>query len=168
MNAVDRIERFNVAIGRACAWLTLFMVLTTVAVVLLRYAFDIGLIWLQEAVIWMHAATFMIAAAYTLAREEHVRVDIYYGRLSDRGKAWIDCIGTLLFLLPFTVFVIWVSWDYVGASWSIRESSGEAGGLAYPLPSMLKSLMIVGAVLLQLQAVVILVRAVRTLSGRQD
>ena len=135
------------------------MVVTTVAIVLLRYAFDIGWIWLQESVVWMHAATFMLAASYTLAREEHVRVDIFYSKMSAQGKAWIDCLGTILFLLPFTVFVTWVSWDYIGTSWSIRESSGEAGGLPYPLPSMLKSLIILSALLLQLQAIVILARS---------
>lgn len=165
---IDRLERFNIAVGRASAWLTLFMVLTTVAVVLLRYVFDVGWIWLQESVVWMHASTFMLAAAYTFAREEHVRVDIFYAKMSERGKAWVDSLGTILFLLPFTGFVIWVSWDYVGTSWSIRESSGEAGGLPFPLPAMLKSLIIISALMLQIQAVVMLARSVSRLSGRQS
>jgi TRAP-type mannitol/chloroaromatic compound transport system permease small subunit len=160
------IDRLNVTIGRACGWLTLVMVVVTFIVVVLRYAFDLGWIWLQETVTWMHAAVFMLAAAYTLARDEHVRVDVFYRNLDPRRQAAIDAAGAILFLIPFCGFLLWSSWDYVSVSWAIREGSREAGGLGYPLPSILKTFIPAMAVMLLLQALVLMARAVRTLRGR--
>ena len=154
-----RLERLNVAIGRAVAWLTLLMVLLTVAIVVLRYLFDVGWIWLQESVTWMHAAVFLLAGAYTLARDEHVRVDIFYTAAGRRRRALVDVLGTLLFLLPFCVFLLLASWDYVLNSWQIQEGSREAGGLAYPAVPLLKSCIPLSAVLLLLQGLAMLSRA---------
>ena len=86
-NLIDRLSR---ATGRVTAWLTLFMVITTFVIVVMRYAFDVGLIWMQESVTWMHAVVFMVGAAYTLGREDHVRVDIFYREMSTRRRAWVD------------------------------------------------------------------------------
>jgi len=160
---MDALERINVIVGRAVSWLTLVMVLTTFCIVVLRYLFDSGWIWLQESVTWMHAAVFMLAAAYTLAREEHVRVDIFYRRFSPRGRAMVDAAGTLLLLIPVALFLIIASWDYVMVSWQIHETSREAGGLIYPFPSMLKSLIPIMSIMLLLQGIVLLVRSVRQL-----
>jgi TRAP-type mannitol/chloroaromatic compound transport system permease small subunit len=139
------------------------MVLVTFAIVVMRYLFDSGWIWLQESVTWMHAAVFMLAAAYTLAREEQVRVDIFYRRFSTRGRALVDIAGTLLLLIPVAVFIIIVSWDYVMISWQIREASREAGGLIYPFPSILKSLIPIMAAMLLLQGIVLLFRSMQKL-----
>lgn len=155
-----QLERVNLATGRAIAWLTLAMVLVTFAIVILRYLFDIGWIWLQESVTWMHAAVFMLGAGYTLAKDEHVRVDVFYRRASPGRRALIDATGTLLFLVPVAVFLFWQSLDYVEASWQIREGSRDAGGLAYPAVPLLKSLIPVTAALLLLQAVVMFCRSV--------
>ena len=160
------IERLNIWIGRSVAWLTLVMVLVTFAIVVLRYLFDLGWIWLQESVTWMHAAVFMLAAAYTLASEEHVRVDIFYRNFSARKRALVDALGSLLLLIPFAVFIIYTSWDYVVASWSIRESSAEAGGLIYPFPSLLKTLIPAMAAMLILQAVTMVAGATLQLRHR--
>ena len=122
---------------------------------MLRYLFDIGWIWLQESVTWMHAAVFMLGAGYTLARDEHVRVDVFYGQASARRRALIDLVGTLLCLIPVCLFLAWASVDYVLASWDIQESSREAGGLPYPAVPLVKSLIPVTVLLLLLQAVVI-------------
>ena len=154
------IDRINVAVGRASAWLTLAMVLVTFVVVVLRYMFDLGWIWLQESVTWMHAAVFMLAAAYTLARDEHVRVDIFYRGMQPRRQALVDAAGTVLFLIPVTVFLIGSSWHYVNLSWSIRETSQEAGGLVFPLVPIMKSFILVMSGLLLLQAVGILVSSI--------
>ncbi|MBT8446675.1 MAG: TRAP transporter small permease subunit [Gammaproteobacteria bacterium] len=161
-----RIEQFNVWVGRAVAWLTLVMVLVTFAVVILRYWFDTGWIWLQESVTWMHAAVFMLAAAYTLAKDDQVRVDIFYRDAGPRGRALVDAAGCLLFLLPFSIFLAWASWDYVATAWSIREGSREAGGLMYPAVPMLKSLIPLTSLLLGLQGGVMLLRSLLRLSGR--
>jgi TRAP-type mannitol/chloroaromatic compound transport system permease small subunit len=99
----------------------------------------------------MHATVFMLAAAYTLHRDEHVRVDIFYRKLDARGRAWVDVTGTLLLLLPMMIFLLATSLDYVATSWSIHEGSREAGGLPYPFVPLLKSLIPVTACLLILQ-----------------
>jgi TRAP-type mannitol/chloroaromatic compound transport system permease small subunit len=143
--------------------MTVLMVVVTFVIVVLRYAFDFGWIWLQETVTWMHAAVFMLAAAYTLARDEHVRVDVFYGDFSPQKKALVDGLGAALFVVPVCVFLIWSSWDYVAVSWSIQESSREAGGLVFPFPSIMKTFISIMAVTLMLQAFVILARSVAAL-----
>lgn len=156
-------QHINVAIGRITAWLTLVMVIVTFIIVVLRYAFDLGWIWLQETVTWMHAAVFMLAAAYTLARDEHVRVDVFYRDFGPRRQALLNAVGAAVFLVPMCVFLIWSSWDYVATSWAIREGSREAGGLVFPLPSILKTFIPTMAAMLLLQAVALLARSIATL-----
>ena len=99
-NLFDRVSDVT---GKVTAWLTLLMVVVTVIVVIMRYVFDAGLIWLQESVIWMHAAVFMVGAAYTLLEEEHVRVDIFYRKMNPRRRAIVDLVGAIVFLLPLCV-----------------------------------------------------------------
>ena len=160
------LERINLIVGRAVAWFTLAMVLVTFTIVVLRYLFDLGWIWLQESVTWMHAAVFMLAAGYTLARDEHVRVDVVYRDLSDRARAGIDAAGSLLFLIPFNLFLLVGSWQYVMNSWSRGETSPEAGGLIYPAIPLLKAFIPMAALLLLLQAVVVLLRGILRVTGR--
>ena len=145
------LDRFSALLGRACSWLTLFMVLVTFAVVVMRYVFDIGFIWLQESVVWMHAFVFMVGAAYTLQQEEHVRVDIFYREMSERRRAWVDLLGVVFFVVPLCAFFIATSFDYVSASWSIREVSRDAGGLPYPFVPLLKTALVVMPVAVLLQ-----------------
>ncbi len=103
-NRMNRLDRFSEITGHFTAWLTLLMVVVTFVVVVMRYVFDAGLIWMQESVVWMHAFVFMIGAAYTLQRDEHVRVDIFYREMDVRGRAWVDFLGVLIFLLPLCIF----------------------------------------------------------------
>lgn len=158
------LDRLSTATGRAISWLTLAMVVVTFVVVVLRYVFDAGFIWLQESITWMHAAVFMLGAAYTLEQDQHVRVDVFYRGLSDRGKAVVDIVGVLVLLLPLMVFFLWQSWDYVESSWRIREASREAGGLPYPWTPVLKSCLLVMPVAVALQAVALLLRSALTLA----
>jgi TRAP-type mannitol/chloroaromatic compound transport system permease small subunit len=162
----SRIDAFSNFTGNAVAWLTLAMVIVTFVVVLLRYAFDIGIVSLQESVIWMHGAVFMLGAAYTLQREEHVRVDIFYRKVGVRTQAWVDLLGVLLFLLPFSFFMFYASYDYVAAAWSIRETSRDAGGLPYPFLPLMKTILLVMPVMVSLQGVSMLLVAVRRLRSR--
>lgn len=155
------IDRFNTAIGRAAAWCALAVVLIGFAVVLLRYAFGAGSIWLQESILYAHAALFLLAAAWTLKEGGHVRVDVFYAGASPRTKAWIDLLGVLLLLLPFCIAVIWFSLPYVGRSWAILERSRETSGL--PLVFLLKTLIPVFAVLLALQGVSQAIKAIAML-----
>ena len=161
-NLLDRISHLT---GRAMAWLTLAMVLLTTIIVVLRYVFDTGFIWMQESVTWMHAAVFMVGAAYTLLYEEHVRVDIFYRNMSPRRRALIDFLGVLLFLLPLCGFLAWMAWDFAAVSWAINESSREPGGLPYPMIPLLKSVDLIMPVFLTLQGVSLLLRSLATLRG---
>src|SRR5688572_5694591 len=117
------IDRLNTAIGRAAAWCALAIVLIGFAVVLMRYALGIGSIWLQETIAYAHAASFRLAAGWTLKEGGHVRVDVFYAGASPRAKALVDLWGALLLLLPFALAVIWFSWPYVMRSWAIMERS---------------------------------------------
>jgi TRAP-type mannitol/chloroaromatic compound transport system permease small subunit len=145
----DLFDGINEFLGGAVSWLSLLMVLVTFIIVVLRYAFDLGWIWLQESVTFMHAALFLIGAAYTLKHEGHVRVDIFYRKFTPRTRAWVDLGGALFLLLPVCLFIFSVSWGYVVQSWELNEGSREAGGLDGVY--LLKSLMLVMAGLLVLQ-----------------
>ncbi len=152
----DTLDRIAETTGRIIAWLTLAMVLTTATIVMLRYLFNSGSIALQESVSYMHATVFMLGAAYTLKHDGHVRVDIIYQKLSARGRAWIDLLGTLLLLFPVCLFMLYTSMDYVTAAWTIHEGSREAGGLDGVY--LLKSAIPVMALLLLLQGCSLLLR----------
>ena len=158
----EYIDRIIAAIGRIAAWAVLVVVLVEFTVVLLRYGLGVGSIWLQETVVYAHAALFMLAAAWTLAAGGHVRVDIFYARASARHKAWVDLLGTACFLLPFMAALLLLSLPYVGRSWAILERSREASGL--PLVFVLKTLIPALAVLMLLQGVSLAIRAALVLA----
>ena len=160
------LDRFSIACGRLCAWLTLFMVVITFVIVVMRYVFDAGAVWVQESVTWMHAAVFMLGAAFTLQQEEHVRVDIFYRDMSAARRAWVDLLGVVLFLLPVCAFLAWESWSFVEISWSLREASREPGGLSYPWIPLLKSIVLVMPVAVGLQGASLALRSLRMIRGR--
>lgn len=157
------LDRLSTIVGRSISWLTLFMVIVTFVVVVMRYVFDAGFIWIQESVVWMHAVVFMLGAAYTLHDEEHVRVDVFYRSMGPRRRAWVDIIGVVVFLLPVCVFLAWNSWDFVLQSWRIGESSREAGGLPYPLVPLLKTTLLLMPLAVSLQGVSLLLKSARAL-----
>ena len=137
-------------VGRSVSWLTLLMVVLTFGIVILRYGMNQGWIWLQESVTYLHALVFMTAAAWAFQTDDHVRVDIFYRDRSPRHKAWVNLLGTLIFLVPFSIYLIVIGWDYVAASWATKEGSREAGGL--PLVYLLKSLILLMPALLLIQS----------------
>ena len=158
----DRIDRLNVAIGRAVAWLVLAVVLLQFALVVARYLFGLGSIWLTETVIYAHATLFMLAAAWTLHAGGHVRVDVFYADASAGTRARVDLIGALLLLLPFMLVVLWLSVPYAARSWTILEHSQEASGL--PLVFVFKTLIPLFALLMALQGIAQAIRAAAALS----
>ena len=160
----DRIDRLTTTIGRAAAWLALVVVLLQFALVVARYLFGLGSIWLTETVIYGHAALFMLAAAWTLKAGGHVRVDVFYAEASERTRARIDLAGALLLLLPFALVLIWLSVPYAARSWAILEHSHESSGL--PVVYMLKTLIPLFAVLMALQGVAQAIRAFAALRVR--
>ena len=157
------IDALNEKVGKSIAWAVLATTLITFLVVVLRKGFDWGSIAMQESALYFHALLFMAGAAYTLKHNGHVKVDIFYQNFSAKGRAWVNLIGTLVLLLPFSFFILWISADYVLASWSQLEGSREAGGL--PLVFILKSFIPLMAVLLILQAIATVLRALSTLNN---
>jgi TRAP-type mannitol/chloroaromatic compound transport system permease small subunit len=158
-----RIDRLTAVVGRTVMWCVLAMVLVEVAVVLMRYVFGLGSIWLSEAILYAHATLFMTAAAWTLQQGGHVRVDIFYADASPRARAMVDLGGALLLLLPVVAALAWFSLPYVARSWATYERSREASGL--PLVFVLKTLIPAFALLLGLQGIAQAARAWLALSG---
>jgi TRAP-type mannitol/chloroaromatic compound transport system permease small subunit len=161
LQAADWIDRVTTMVGCAAAWCALFIVLAGFSVVLLRYVLGIGSIWLQESILYAHAALFLLAAAWTLQAGGHVRVDVFYAHASPRTKAWIDLFGAIFLLLPFALMVAVLSLPYVERSWEIMERSRETSGL--PFVYLLKTLIPLFGVLLAMQGVAQICRAVGTL-----
>ena len=157
------IDTLSEQTGRAISWLTLATVIVTFTVVILRYVFETGSIALQESISYLHAAVFMLGAAYTMKHDGHVRVDIFYHRLTERGKAWVNLAGSLTLLLPVCLFILFTSIEYVGNAWSVLEGSQEAGGLDAVF--LLKTLVPVMAVLLLLQGVSTCLHSILLLKG---
>ena len=141
----------------------LFIVVVQFLVVVLRYAFGQGSIWLTESIIYGHATLFMLAAAWTLLAGGHVRVDVFYADASPRTKALVDLFGALLLLLPFMLVLAWFAVPYVARSWAILERSRETSGI--PAVFLLKTLIPLFALLMALQGVSQAIRAAHVLRG---
>ena len=160
---VRAIDALNEAVGRVAAWLTLATVLICAVVVLMRYAFSAGFVWLQELFVWTYACVFMLGAGYTLLHDGHVRVDIFYARAGPRARAIVNLVGVFLFLLPWIALTAWMSVPYVKASWALGEESGQSDGM--PGLYLLKSVLLVFCVLLGLQGLALAGRSILTLAG---
>lgn len=129
MNIEKKINSINTVIGKRFSWLLLFMVIITCIIVVLRYVFNIGFIWMQEIVRYFYAFVFLATAAYTMADDEHVRVDIIYSRLTKKNKALINLLGNIIFLIPVCITILYYSFYYVINSWMQLEGSLEERGL---------------------------------------
>lgn len=167
LRVADRIDRFNVWVGRVIYWLTLVMVVIGAFNALARYA-DYFTGWslssntYLELQWYLFSLVFLLGAAYTLREDEHVRVDVLYGRLSAKGKAWLNLAGAVLFLIPFCVLVLRTSWPKVRISWMEGEWSPDPGGLPrYPI----KAVILIAFVLLLVQAVSFVIKQVAVLSN---
>jgi len=160
----DRIDRLTTAVGRAVAWLALATVVLQFALVVARYAFGLGSIWLGETVIYANAALFLLASAWTLSTGGHVRVDVFYAHATARTRALIDLLGSLLLLVPFALVLLWLSSSFAERSWATLERSQETSGL--PLVFLLKTLIPVFAVMMALQGVAQAIRAASAFRSR--
>jgi len=161
---LEILDAFSEWTGRTVSWLSLVLVLVTFLVVVLRYAFSTGSIALQESIIYLHSIIFLVGIGYTLKRDGHVRVDIFYREMRPRNQALVNLLGTLLFLLPTAIFIFWISWQYVFSSWSILEGSREAGGI--PAVYLLKTLIPVMALLVVAQGIAEVIRSLLTLGNK--
>ncbi len=152
--------------GKAISWATLAIVLLTFTIVVLRYGFGVGWVSMQESVLYFHGLIFMLGAGYTLKHDEHVRVDIFYQRFSERSKALVNLLGTVFLLFPIVIFIFWVSIDYVLLSWKIMENSKEPGGL--PFVYLNKSMIIMLVLALGLQGLGEIGRNILTLLNTKE
>ena len=146
---IRRVDALNEAIGCCLSWSFLLMTIVTLLVVFLGSAFRVGYVWMSELVVYMHASLFTLAAAYTLLHDGHVRIDVFYARLSPKRQAWVNLCGVFLLLLPVCVAIFSYSLPYVAASWQVWEKSPEGQGL--PAVFLLKSCLLLMPVLLALQ-----------------
>ena len=156
------IDAFIERVGKLLSFLMIVLVCVVLVVVVGRYFFQIGSIALQELITYLHATIFLLGISYTLKQDGHVRVDIFYRDFSPKNKALVNLFGGIFFVLPISVFILWVCFDYVVASWSILETSKENNGL--PLVYLLKSLMLVMPTLLIAQELTIMLKNLLVLS----
>ncbi|MCC2112355.1 MAG: TRAP transporter small permease subunit [Hyphomicrobiales bacterium] len=166
MKFADRLDGINRAVGSVVRWAALAMVLIQFAIVLLRYVFGISSIAINESVLYLHAALFMLGAGYTLLVDGHVRVDIYYARLGLRGKSKIDLFGHLVLLIPSMAVLFAYSWPSVRNSWAILEGPISVGGI--PASFLLKSLIPAFCTLLIVQSIACLTRDIIRLGERTE
>jgi len=161
-----QLERISEWCGIAVSWCVLMMVLIISYDVFMRFFFHIGSVALQELEWHLFAVIFLLGASYTLKHDGHVRVDIFYQskKLTDVHRAWIDLLGTVLFLIPFCVLIIISSWEFVSYSFRILEGSPDPGGLPYRF--LLKAAIPVGFLLLLLQGVALILKCVQTIYYR--
>jgi TRAP-type mannitol/chloroaromatic compound transport system permease small subunit len=159
------INLINRVIGETVSWLTLLMVLVTVLVVVLRYGFNIGFIWMQESVRFMYSAVFLLCAGYTLFKDKHVRVDVLYLSLSDRKKALVDLIGSIFLLLPVCFVIFYYSWSYVLNSWEQMEGSIEERGLH--LVFLMKTFIWLFAILVSMQSLATIINSLIILKNNK-
>lgn len=160
----DHLDALATGIGRVVAYFTVATVLICFLNVYLRYAVGVGFVWLQESYIWTHVAAIMLGSSYALLQGAFVRVDPLYSRMSERGKAWIDLFGTILFLGPFLGMMGYAGWSFFLASWKMNERSAYDSGL--PAIYVLKGTLLIFVTLVALQGIAIVCRCVLTLLGQ--
>ncbi len=160
-NAIDAL---NTRVGNAIAWTAFAMVLIQFAVVILRYVFAFSNTALSESIWYLHGLLFMIGAGYTLLYDGHVRVDVFYREASQRYKAWVDLLGSMLFIIPLCILTVWLSWGYVINAWRVLEGSTELAGL--PLIFLYKTVIWAFALFVGLQALSIAIKALLYLMRR--
>jgi TRAP-type mannitol/chloroaromatic compound transport system permease small subunit len=149
-------------VGKGAFWLILLMTIISSGNAVVRFIFNYSSNGLLEIQWYLFAAVFLLCAPYTLQKNEHVRIDVLSGKLSPRGLAVIDIIGTLFFLLPMVVLVLWLSMPLIAESYKINEMSANAGGLIrWPV----KILLPIGFTLLALQGVSELIKRIAFLAG---
>ena len=163
---VRLISSANTLLGRLFAWLSLAMVLVCFTVVIMRYVFTSGFVWMQDLYVWMNGAMFMGVAGYTLLQNGHVRVDIFYRPASLRFKAWVDILGSLFFVGPLIWILVQYSLPFVQRSWRFYEGSANYGGM--PGLFVLKSFILLFAAVVGLQALAMLLRGILVLRNQEQ
>src|ERR1700736_4184652 len=157
------IDLLNEKIGYICNWLVLASCIVSAANAMIRYAFGYSSNGWLELQWYMFAILVMFGAAYTFKRNEHVRVEIFYLFLSERGQLWLDMIGTLFFLIPACLLLSYLSWPFFHQAYAVGEMSGNAGGLIrWPIKFVVPA----GFVMLALQGVSEVIKRIAALQGQ--
>lgn len=165
-NIYQSIERLNVWVGERVMWLTTALVILIFLDVIMRYLFSATNAWVTELEWHMFALIFLLCAGYALKGDHHVRVDVFYSKMTARGKAVVDLFGTLIFLIPWCLMVIYTSFIYAENSFAFREMSPDPGGL--PARYIIKFAITAGFILLLLQAVAMAMKSARTIIANRD
>ena len=159
------IDKINTYIGYLCGIFAFSMVLIVFTVVVLRYGFSIGFIWMQEIYVWLHSFIFMLGSGFTYLANEHVRIDVFYRDASEKYKATVDLLGNLILLLPF-LYIIWkYSYPFVYRSFLMNEVSREAGGM--PALYILKSAILWFCFVLFIQIISNVIKSILTFSNKK-
>ena len=170
MNTISALARaidgLNNRVGRIVAWAALAMVLVQFTVVLMRYVYGIGSIFMQESIVYLHGILFMLGAGYTLLHGGHVRVDIFYAGANPRTKAWVDLLGVIVFLAPVCFVIFLFSYPYVQASWAVFEGSKETSGIQGVF--LLKTVILIFAFLVALQGVSLALHSILVITGHAE
>ena len=154
---INFIDKLNDKIGSLTSWLTALLVLVVSYDVIVRYLVEESSVGLQEFEWHLFSLIFLLSAAYTLKIDDHVRVDVFYTKFSSRKQAWINFLGSILFLIPFCIVVIIASQDFVSLSFRINETSPDAGGL--PARFILKAFIPISFFLLLLQGIALVFKS---------
>lgn len=162
----NAIDRFNQTVGMSVAWFALFMVIVQFVVVVLRYVFGYGTIFMQESIIYMHGFLFLLGSGFTLLHDGHVRVDVFYRDAPNRKKSIINIFGLITLLFPVCIAMLVYVWPYTMDSWAIKESSTETSGI--PAVFILKTAIIGFLVLFMLQGFSMMLREICRLAGTED
>ncbi len=158
------IDTLNTWVGKGVSWVTTLVVLVVFVDVVMRYAFKTSYVFTQELEWHLFAVIFLMGAGYTLLKDGHVRVDIFYQRFGDKGKAWINFLGVLFFLLPGCYMVIVTSWKFVGNSFAVMEGSADPGGIPYRY--LIKACIPAGFGLITLQGISLGLKSFLTIIGK--
>ena len=163
---INYLNNLTEKIGSLASWTSVIMVIVISLDVLIRYLFKFTFIWIVELEIYLFGFLFLLGAGYTLKHDKHVRVDVFYAKLSEKGKAWLDLIGGLLYLVPWCYVVITASWKYAYSSFLMGESSAQPGGL--PALYILKFAITVGFFLLLLQGISTILNSVHIILKKKN
>ncbi len=159
------IDNINGGVGRIVSWVSLFLVAVVVIDVVMRYLFNNSFVFVQELEWHLFAFMFLMGAGYTLRHDQHVRVDLFYQQFGPKTRAWVNLLGTVIFLLPGCYIIIKVSVPWVVTAYEIGEISPDPGGI--PARWLIKACVPAGFVLLTLQGLSLGVNSVKTIMGRQ-
>lgn len=156
------IDRVNTVIGRNVSWLILLAIFVSAINAIIRKAFSVSSNAWLELQWYLYGGAFLLAAAYTLLENEHIRIDIVFGTWSRRVQHWIELLGHIFFLMPFVTLALWLMWPWLAKSWRTGEMSMNAGGLAlWPA----KAVLFAGFVLLFFQGLSEIIKKIAVMRG---